>query len=100
MPDDEFLLTIRGIGAASGYFFPIGAADAHSDDSDFDFILRRDRRLRPFHQARSGSARNDSDRFHNPSLSSKWSPTRSAFAMMVRLGFTAAIDTKKLASTT
>ena len=69
--DDEFLLTIGGLGAASGDFFPIGAADAHSYDSDFDFILRGDRWLRPFHQTRSGSARNDSDCFHNPSLSSK-----------------------------
>ena len=41
MADDEFLLTIRGIGAASGYFFPVGAADAHSYDPDFDFVLVR-----------------------------------------------------------
>ena len=100
MTDDQFLLTIRGIGAASRNLFPIGAADAHSDNSDFDFILRGNRRLRPFHQTRADGTRNDSNCFHAPSLSSKWSPTRSAFAMMVRLGFTAAIDTKKLASTT
>src|SRR5262245_11236799 len=35
-----------------------------------------------------------------PSRSSKWLPTRSAFAMIVRVGFTAALDGKKLASTT
>ncbi len=35
-----------------------------------------------------------------PSRSSRWSPTRSALAMMVRVGFTAPIETKKLAFTT
>src|SRR6516165_2116091 len=35
-----------------------------------------------------------------PSRSSRWSPTRSALAMMVRVGLTAALDGKKLPSTT
>src|SRR5262249_36502 len=35
-----------------------------------------------------------------PSRSSKWSPTRSALAMIVKVGLTAALDGKKLASTT
>src|ERR1041385_1747075 len=35
-----------------------------------------------------------------PSRSNKWSPTRNAFAMIVRAGFTAPLDGKKLASTT
>ena len=116
VPDDEFGLAIRGLRAASGYLFPVGAADAHSYDADFDFVRLRRSRLGPLHQARTGCARNNSDCFQeffhpfydayqlrtcmDPSRSSKWSPTRSAFAMMVRLGFTAAIDTKKLASTT
>src|SRR5450759_848973 len=112
VPDDEFGLAIRRLCAASGYIFPVGATDAHAYHPDFDFILCGDRRLRSFHQTRAGRTRNDGDCFHQffilptydpllaPSRSSKWSPTRNAFAMMVRLGFTAAIDTKKLASTT
>src|SRR6266702_6324412 len=35
-----------------------------------------------------------------PSRSSKWSPTRSAFAIAVSAGFTALLDGKKLVSTT
>jgi hypothetical protein len=35
-----------------------------------------------------------------PSRRARWSPTRSALAMMVRAGFTAALDGKKEASTT
>jgi len=35
-----------------------------------------------------------------PSRSSRWSPTRSAFAMAVRAGFTAPMLGKKLVSTT
>jgi hypothetical protein len=35
-----------------------------------------------------------------PSRSIKWSPTRSALAMIVKVGLTAALDGKKLASTT
>ena len=34
------------------------------------------------------------------SRSLRWSPTRNALAMMVRAGFTALLDTKKLPSTT
>lgn len=37
---------------------------------------------------------------HAPNLSSKWSPTRKAFAIIVSEGFTALLETKKLASTT
>jgi len=36
----------------------------------------------------------------HPSLSMRWSPTRSALAMMVSDGLTAVLDTKKLPSTT
>ena len=36
----------------------------------------------------------------HPSRSRRWSPTRSAFAMMVRAGFTAELEGKKLPSTT
>src|SRR5262245_32996357 len=36
----------------------------------------------------------------HPRRSLRWSPTRSALARMVRAGFTAALDGKKLASTT
>jgi len=35
-----------------------------------------------------------------PSLAFRWSPTRSALAMMVNAGFTAALEGKKLPSTT
>ena len=112
VPNHKFSLAIGGLGATSGHLFPVGATDAYSHHADFDVILLDDRRLGPLYHARTGSTRNNSDSFHDfsilsylrlsadPSRSSKWSPTRSAFAMMVRLGFTAAIDTKKPASTT
>src|ERR1017187_1880907 len=59
VPDDEFRPTIGSLGSTSGYLFPVGATDTHPDRSDLDFILCVDRRLGPFHQTRTGSARNN-----------------------------------------
>ena len=108
--DDEFGLTVGRLRTTPRDFFPVGAADAHADDPELDVIRRRDRRLGPVYQAGAGGSRNNRDCFQEftilrkfrsePNRSSKWSPTRNAFAMIVKLGFTAAIDTKKLASTT
>ena len=40
------------------------------------------------------------DAVRAPSRSRRWSPTRSALAMIVSAGFTAPLDGKKLPSTT
>ena len=56
-------------------------------------VLRGDRR-------RNGQQRRDQECPLHARRSSRWSPTRSALAMMVSAGFTAALEGKQLPSTT
>ena len=62
----------------------------------------RDRRTDGAHQSDSAddARRATATASSQLSLSSRWSPTRSALAMMVSAGFTAPLDGKKLPSTT
>jgi hypothetical protein len=45
--DDEFFLAIGSIRTSTGYFFPVGAADAHAYHAELDLILRGDGWLWP-----------------------------------------------------
>ena len=60
----------------------------------------RDAAARAADAALMRSASSRTRRSRAPSRSSRWSPTRSALAMIVSAGFTAPLDGKKLPSTT
>ena len=70
MADDEFFLTIRGIGAPPGYFFPVRAADAHAYDLDLYLIRAGDGGFGPVDDLRASRTRNNRNRFHKCSFSS------------------------------
>ena len=55
MADDQFILTGRRFGAPPGCFFPVGSADAHTQDAQFDLIVRCQGRFRAIHKVQSGS---------------------------------------------
>src|SRR5205823_6666145 len=79
----------------------------HVAHRDSDRVERRNSRLIGREPSRSqpeesGESKSNDEKlpFIHFSLSIRWSPTRSAFAMTVRAGFVAPQDGKKLASTT
>jgi hypothetical protein len=68
MPNNKFLCAVRGFRAASGYLFPICAANPDAQDPELYLIRRRDGWFRPFHDSRSGCTWNNCNGFHQSAL--------------------------------
>src|SRR5205823_5592795 len=54
----------RRLGAATGGLFPVGAADAHAHDFEFDVVRRHDRWFRPVDELDGLRSRDDRNGFH------------------------------------